>query len=162
MRDFGYDVTDYCNISPVFGSLADFDDLLLAAHAAGLKVILDFVPNHTSGLHPWFQESRSSKLSPKRNWYVWRDPQPDGSAPNNWKSEFGGSAWTFDTISGQYYYHAYLKEQPDLNWRNPEVADAMCEVLRFWLNHGVDGFRVDAIHHLLEDEEFRDNPEAPN
>ena len=121
MRDFGYDVSDYCAIDPLFGSLADFDALLEPAHARGLKVILDFVPNHTSDQHPWFQESRASKLNPKRDWYVWRDPKPDGSPPNNWESEFGGPAWTFDEATGQYYYHAYLKEQPDLNWRNPEV-----------------------------------------
>ena len=162
MRDFGYDVSDYCDIHPLFGSLADFDALLEAAHARGLKVILDFVPNHTSDEHPWFQESRSSKLNPKRDWYVWRDAKPDGSPPNNWESEFGGSAWTFDEVTGQYYYHAYLKEQPDLNWRNPEVEQAMCDVLRFWFDRGVDGFRVDAIHHLHEDEEDRDNPPDPN
>ena len=162
MRDFGYDVSDYCAIHPLFGSLSDFDALLESAHARGLKVILDFVPNHTSDQHPWFQESRSSKLHPKRDWYVWRDPKPDGSLPNNWESEFGGPAWTFDEVAGQYYYHAYLKEQPDLNWRNPDVEQAMCEVLRFWFDRGVDGFRVDAIHHLHEDEEDRDNPPNPD
>ena len=128
---------------------------------AALRIILDFVPNHTSDQHPWFQESRSSKLHPKRDWYVWRDAKPDGSPPNNWESEFGGPAWTFDEVAGQYYYHAYLKEQPDLNWRNPDVEQAMCEVLRFWFDRGVDGFRVDAIHHLHEDEEDRDNPPEP-
>ena len=162
MRDFGYDVSDYCAIHPLFGSLADFDALLESAHARGLKVILDFVPNHTSDEHPWFQESRSSKFHPKRDWYVWRDAKPDGSPPNNWESEFGGPAWTFDEVAGQYYYHAYLKEQPDLNWRNPEVEQAMCDVLRFWFDRGVDGFRVDAIHHLHEDEEDRDNPPDPD
>jgi alpha-glucosidase len=162
MRDFGYDVSDYCDIDHLFGALANFDVLLAAAHAAGLKVILDFVPNHTSDQHPWFQDSRSSRLSPKRDWYLWRDGKPDGSEPNNWESEFGGSAWTFDECTGQYYYHAYLREQPDLNWRNPEVEQAMCNVLRFWFDRGVDGFRVDAIHHLIEDEEDRDNPPAPN
>ena len=162
MRDFGYDVSDYCDIHPLFGSLADFDNLLREAHAVRLKVILDFVPNHTSDHHSWFAESRSSRLNPKRDWYVWRDGKPDGSPPNNWESEFGGSAWTLDAATGQYYYHAYLKDQPDLNWRNPEVVDAMCDVLRFWFDRGVDGFRVDAIHHLLEDEELRDNPEAPD
>ncbi len=161
MRDFGYDVSDYCAIHPLFGSLADFDALLESAHAHGVKVILDFVPNHTSDEHPWFQESRSSRFHPKRDWYVWRDAKPDGSPPNNWESEFGGRAWTFDDVTGQYYYHAYLKEQPDLNWRNPEVERAMCDVLRFWLDRGVDGFRVDAIHHLHEDEEDRDNPPDP-
>ena len=162
MRDFGYDVSDYCAIHPLFGSLADFDRLLAAAHAVGLKVILDFVPNHTSNQHPWFQESRSSRLNPKRDWYVWRDAKPDGSLPNNWESEFGGPAWTFDESAGQYYYHAYLKDQPDLNWRNPDVERAMCNVLRFWFDRGVDGFRVDAIHHLHEDEEARDNPPDPS
>ncbi len=161
MRDFGYDISGYCDISPMFGSLSDFDVMRDTAHAAGIKIILDFVPNHTSDLHPWFLDSRSSKFSSKRNWYIWRDGKPDGSEPNNWESEFGGSAWKFDKFTGQYYYHAYLKEQPDLNWRNPEVERAMCDVLRFWFDRGVDGFRVDAIHHLLEDEELRDNPPDP-
>src|SRR4051794_34708529 len=161
MRDFGYDISEYCDIDALFGTIANFA-LLAAAHAAGLKVILDFVPNHTSDQHPWFQDSRASRLSSKRDWYLWRDGKPDGSEPNNWESEFGGSAWTFDEVAGQYYYHAYLKEQPDLNWRNPEVEQAMCNVLRFWFDRGVDGFRVDAIHHLLEDEEERDNPANPN
>jgi alpha-glucosidase len=161
MRDFGYDISDYCAISTLFGSLADFDDLLATAHAAGIKIILDFVPNHTSDQHPWFIESRSSKENPKRDWYLWRDAKSDGSAPNNWDSEFGGSAWTFDESTGQYFYHAYLKEQPDLNWRNLEVERAMCAVLKFWFDRGVDGFRVDAIHHLLEDEAGRDNPPDP-
>jgi alpha-glucosidase len=162
MRDFGYDISEYCDVHPIFGSLADFDALLKLAHARGLKVILDFVPNHTSNEHPWFQESRSSKLHPRRDWYVWRDAKPNGSPPNNWESEFGGPAWSFDKASGQYYYHAYLKQQPDLNWRNPQVEQAMCEVLRFWFDRGVDGFRVDAIHHLHEDEQCRDNPPDPN
>ena len=162
MRDFGYDVSEYRDVSPLFGTLANFDALLAAVHAAGLKLILDFVPNHTSDQHPWFQDSRSSRLSPKRDWYLWRDGKPDGSEPNNWESEFGGPAWTFDEVTGQYYYHAYLKEQPDLNWRNPEVQRAMCDVLRFWFERGVDGFRVDAIHHLMEDEEARDNPPNPD
>ena len=162
MRDFGYDVSDYCAIDPLFGTLADFDALLESAHALGLKIILDFVPNHTSEEHPWFRESRSSKVNPKRDWYVWRDPKPDGSPPNNWESEFGGPAWTFDEATAQYYYHAYLTEQPDLNWRNPEVEKAMCDVMRFWLDRGVDGFRVDAIHHLHEDRDFRDNPPDPD
>lgn len=161
MKDFGYDVSDYCDVNRIFGTLAGFDALLASAHEARLKVILDFVPNHTSDQHAWFLDSRSSKLSTKREWYIWRDGKQDGSAPNNWESEFGGSAWTFGEHTGQYYYHAYLKEQPDLNWRNPEVEQAMCAVLRFWFDRGVDGFRVDAIHHLLEDEEGRDNPPNP-
>jgi alpha-glucosidase len=162
MRDFGYDVSDYCAIDPLFGSLADFDALLEAAHALGLKIILDLVPNHTSNQHPWFLESRSSRVNPKRDWYVWRDPKPDGSPPNNWESEFGGPAWTFDAATGQSYYHAYLTEQPDLNWRNPEVERAICDVMRFWFDRGVDGFRVDAVHHLHEDQEFHDNPPNPD
>jgi glycosidase len=161
MADFGYDVADYCGIDPIFGTLEDFDRLLAAVHRKGLKLILDFVPNHTSDLHPWFVESRRSVSSPKRDWYIWRDPKPDGGPPNNWVSEFGGPAWTFDQASGQYYYHAYLSQQPDLNWRNPAVRDVMLDVLRFWLQRGVDGFRVDAIHHLFEDAQLRDNPVNP-
>jgi alpha-glucosidase len=162
MADFGYDVADYRAIDPIFGTLADFDRLVAAAHARGLRVILDFVPNHTSDQHPWFQESRSSRSNPKRDWYVWRPPRGDGGPPSNWVSEFGGSAWTFDAASGQYYYHAYLKEQPDLDWRNPAVQAAMLDVLHFWFARGVDGFRVDAIHHLIEDDQLRDNPPDPN
>jgi alpha-glucosidase len=161
MRDFGYDVSNYCDIDPRFDSLKSFDAMLEAAHALGLRVILDFVPNHTSDQHPWFHESRSSRFSPRREWYVWRDGKPDGSPPNNWESEFGGPAWTFDDLTGQYYYHAFLKEQPDLNWRHPAVREAMADVLRFWFERGVDGFRVDAIHHLIEDEQLRDNPPNP-
>jgi alpha-glucosidase len=161
MADFGYDVADYCGIDPIFGTLADFDELVVQAHARGLKVILDFVPNHTSARHPWFLESRSSRDSPKRDWYIWRDPAPDGGPPNNWISNFGGSAWAWDEATGQYYYHAFLTEQPDLNWRNPEVRAAMYDVLRFWLKRGVDGFRVDVIWHLIKDAAFRDNPPNP-
>ena len=158
MADFGYDVSDYCSVDPCFGTLAELDELVAEAHTPGLRIILDFVPNHTSDQHAWFVDSRSSRRSPKRDWYVWRDPKPDGSPPTNWLSEFGGPAWTFDEETGQYYYHAYLKEQPDLNWRNPDVQSAMFEALRFWFERGVDGFRVDAIHHLFEDEHLRDNP----
>ncbi|AWK89808.1 alpha-amylase family glycosyl hydrolase [Azospirillum thermophilum] len=158
MADFGYDVEDYTGIHPLFGGMADFDRLVAGAHARGLKVILDYVPNHSSDRHPWFRASRSSREDPRRDWYIWRDPAPDGGPPTNWLSEFGGSAWEWDARTGQYYYHAYLKEQPDLNWRNPEVREAMLGVLRFWLDRGVDGFRVDAIHHLIEDERLRDNP----
>ncbi len=158
MADFGYDVADYCDVDPRFGTLADCKSLIAEAHALGLKVILDFVPNHTSDQHPWFIESRSGRRSPKRDWYIWRDARPEGGPPNNWMSHFGGSAWEWDEASRQYYYHAYLKEQPDLNWRNPDVRAAMYDVLRFWLEFGVDGFRVDVIWHLMKDAEFRDNP----
>jgi alpha-glucosidase len=161
MADFGYDVADYCGVDSIFGSLEDFDRMLEEAHRRRLKVILDFVPNHTSDRHPWFQESRASRKNPKRDWYIWRDPAPDGGPPNNWLSNFGGSGWQKDDATGQYYYHAFLKEQPDLNWRNPAVRAAMYDVLRFWMNRGVDGFRVDVIWHLMKDPEFRDNPANP-
>ena len=158
MADFGYDISDYTDIDPLFGSLDDFDALLAAAHAQGLKVILDLVPNHTSDRHPWFKDSRASRASPKRDWYIWRDPAANGGPPNNWLSVFGGSAWEYDGASGQYYYHAFLAAQPDLNWRNPAVRSAIHEVMRFWFRRGVDGFRVDVIWHLIKDGEFRDNP----
>jgi len=161
MADFGYDVTDYCDVDPIFGSIADVDRLLHDAHARGLKVILDFVPNHTSDQHPWFLESRASRTNPKRDWYIWRDPAPDGGPPNNWLANFGGSGWEFDAATGQYYYHSFLKEQPDLNWRNPEVRRTMYDMLRFWLDRGVDGFRVDVIWLLVKDDQFRDNPPNP-
>ena len=162
MADFGYDVADYTDIDPLFGDLADFRNLLDEAHGRGIRVILDFVPNHSSSQHPWFLASRASRENDKRDWYVWRDPAPDGGPPNNWRSVFGGSAWTFDETTGQYYYHAFLKEQPDLNWRNPDVRAAMFDVLRFWLDLGVDGFRVDVIWHLMKDQEMRDNPPNPD
>ncbi len=158
MADFGYDISNYTDIDPVFGSLAEFDALVAGMHRRGLKLILDFVPNHTSDLHPWFRDSRSSRASARRNWYIWRDPARNGGPPNNWLSEFGGPAWTLDPPSGQYYYHAFLRRQPDLNWREPEVRGAMHDVMRFWLDRDVDGFRVDAIHMLLEDESLADNP----
>jgi alpha-glucosidase len=158
MVDFGYDITDYTNVHPLFGTLRDFDALLKEAHRRGIKVILDYVPNHTSDQHLWFQEARSSLDNPRRDWYIWRDPAPNGGPPNNWLGVFGGAAWIFDAMTGQYYYHAYLPEQPDLNWRNPQVREAMLGVLRFWLDKGVDGFRVDALRHLIKDREFRDNP----
>src|SRR5271166_100421 len=161
MADFGYDITDYCDIDPIFGTLGDFDRLLSEVHSRGLKLVLDFVPNHTSDRHPWFLESRSSRRNPNRNWYIWRDPAPGGGPPNNWLAHFGGSGWEFDPTTGQYYYHAFLKEQPDLNWRNPEVRQAMYAVLRFWLDRGVDGFRVDVLWLLIKDEQFRDNPQNP-
>jgi alpha-glucosidase len=161
MADFGYDVSNYTDVDSLFGTLADFDAVLAAAHRLGLKVILDFVPNHTSDQHPWFIDSRLSRDNPKRDWYIWRDPKPDGSPPNNWQSEFGGPAWTLDPTTGQYFYHAYLSRQPDLNWRNPDVRAAIANALRFWLDRGVDGFRLDTIEHLLEDEQLRDNPANP-
>ena len=162
MADFGYDVADYCDIDPLFGTLADFDKLLAAAHQRGLKVILDFVPNHSSDQHPWFIESRSSRESPKRNWYIWRDPAPDGGPPNNWISDFGGSAWEWDEATDQYYLHAFLKEQPDLNWRNPEVRAAMLDVMRFWFDRGVDGFRIDVLWHMIKAKGLPDNPLNPD
>lgn len=161
MADFGYDVADYTGVDPLFGSMADFDSMLAAAHARHLRVILDFVPNHTSERHPWFEESRSSRDNPKRDWYIWRDAAEDGGPPNNWISNFGGPAWQWDEATGQYYYHAFLKEQPDLNWRNPQVRAAMYDAMRFWLEKGVDGFRVDVIWHLIKDAAFRDNPPNP-
>ena len=129
MVDFGYDISDYTDVDPLFGSLADFDRLLAEAHRRGLRVILDLVPNHTSDQHPWFRDARSSRSSEHRDWYLWRDPAPDGGVPNNWMSEFGGSAWTWDATTAQYYYHAFAPEQPDLNWRNPEVRRAMFDRL---------------------------------
>jgi alpha-glucosidase len=162
MADFGYDVSNYTDIDPLFGTLDDFDALLEALHGRGLKLLLDFVPNHTSDQHPWFRESRSSRSNEKRDWYIWRDPAPNGGPPNNWLSDFGGSAWQLDPPTGQYYYHAFLTAQPDLNWRNPAVRRAMHDVMRFWLRRGVDGFRVDVIWHLLKDDQFRDNPENPH
>jgi alpha-glucosidase len=162
MTDFGYDVADYCDIDPRFGVLADFDDLLAQAHARGLKVLLDFVPNHTSDRHPWFVESRSSRDNAKRDWYIWRDGAPDGGPPNNWISDFGGSAWEWDDSTGQYYYHAFLKEQADLNWRNPAVQAAMVDVMRFWFDRGVDGFRIDVLWHMVKAADFPDNPPNPD
>jgi len=162
MADFGYDISNYTDIDSLFGDLRDFDALLQAAHGQGLKVILDLVPNHTSDQHPWFRESRSSQQNAKRNWYIWRDPAENGGPPNNWLSQFGGNAWTYDCATGQYYYHAFLSAQPDLNWRNPAVRSAINEVMRFWLRRGVDGFRVDVLWHLIKDDKFRDNPPNPS
>jgi alpha-glucosidase len=161
MADFGYDVADYCGIDPIFGTLADFNRLLNAVHERGLKLILDFVPNHTSDQHPWFLESRSSRDNPKRDWYLWREPAADGGPPNNWLSNFGGSAWEWDAATKQFYYHSFLKQQPDLNWRNPQLREAMLNVLRFWLDRGVDGFRVDVLWLLIKDDQFRNNPPNP-
>ncbi|MCY3538771.1 MAG: DUF3459 domain-containing protein [Acidimicrobiia bacterium] len=158
MADFGYDVADYTDVDPMFGTLSDFDALVKGAHERDIKVIIDWVPNHSSSQHPWFIESRSSRDNPKRDWYVWKDPAPDGSPPNNWISVFRGPAWTFDEITGQYYLHSYLSEQPDLNWRNPETRQTMLETLRFWMRRGVDGFRLDACHKAMKDPLYRSNP----
>ncbi len=161
MADFGYDISDYTDVHPLFGTLLDLYILLEQAHKRNLKVILDFVPNHTSDEHPWFQQSRESRTNEKRDWYIWRDPSPDGGPPNNWASRFNGSAWQYDEQTGQYYLHMYDVKQPDLNWRNQEVRQTMFDVMRFWLDRGVDGFRVDALEVLLKDEQFRDNPLNP-
>jgi alpha-glucosidase len=158
MADFGYDITDHCNVDPIFGTLEVLDALVQQAHQRNLKVLIDFVPNHTSEKHPWFLESRSSRQDPRRDWYIWADPQLDGSPPNNWLSVMGGVAWEWDNSTGQYYLHTFLKEQPDLNWRNPAVKAAMFDVVRFWLERGIDGFRVDAAHFILKDPQMRDNP----
>jgi oligo-1,6-glucosidase/alpha-glucosidase len=162
MADFGYDISDYCDIDPTYGDLAGFDRLLAAVHARGLKLLLDFVPNHSSDQHPWFLESRASRKNPKRDWYIWRDPAPDGGPPNNWISDFGGSSWQWDENTGQYYLHAFLKEQPDLNWRNPELREAMTAVLRFWFDRGVDGFRIDVLWHIIKAAGLSDNPLNPD
>jgi alpha-glucosidase len=162
MADFGYDVADYTDIHPIFGAMADFDRLLAETHRRGLKLILDLVPNHTSSEHPWFIESRSSRDNPKRDWYIWCDPAPDGGPPNNWLSFFGGPAWTFDPATGQYYLHQFVKQQPELNYRHPEVLPAMLDVMRFWLDRGLDGFRVDVIWLMLKDDQFRDEPPNPD
>ncbi len=161
MADFGYDVADYRAIEPMFGDLATFDRLLAAVHAHGLKLLLDFVPNHSSDRHPWFVESRASRDNPKRDWYIWRDPAPDGGPPNNWISDFGGSSWEWDAHTAQYYLHAFLKEQPDLNWRNPDLRAAMMDVLRFWFDRGVDGFRIDVLWHIVKADGLPDNPANP-
>ncbi|MDQ5825497.1 MAG: alpha-amylase family glycosyl hydrolase [Chloroflexota bacterium] len=162
MADFGYDVSDYTGVHPMFGTLDDADRLIAEAHSRGIRVILDFVPNHSSDQHPWFVESRSSRDNPRRDWYMWADPAPDGGPPNNWLSVFGGSAWEYDEATGQYYYHQFLKEQPDLNWRNPDVVEAMHNAMRFWLDRGVDGFRLDAVWFLYEDPQMRDEPPDPD
>ncbi len=162
MADFGYDVANYVDVDPLFGTLEDFDRLVAALHGRDIRLILDLVPNHTSDRHPWFLEAKSSRQSPRRDWYIWRDPAPGGGPPNNWVSQAGGSAWTLDPATGQYYYHAFLAEQPDLNWRNPMVRAAIYDVLRFWLARGTDGFRVDVLWHMIKDAEFRDDPVNPD
>ena len=158
MRDFGYDVADFCDVDPMFGSLADFDRLLARAHELGLKVIIDQVYSHTSDQHPWFVQSRSDRNCARADWYVWADPKPDGSPPNNWQSVFVGPAWTWDARRGQYYLHNFLTSQPDLNLLNSEVQDALLDSARFWLDRGVDGFRIDAVSHFVHDPLLRDNP----
>ena len=160
MRDFGYDVADYCDVDPVFGTLADFEALVERAHALGLKLIIDQVYSHSSDQHAWFQESRSSRDNAKADWYVWADAKPDGSPPNNWQSVFGGPAWQWDARRAQYYLHNFLTEQPDLNLHNAAVQDALLDVARFWLERGVNGFRIDAINFAMHDPELRDNPPA--
>lgn len=161
MADFGYDVADYFDVDPLFGTLADFDELLAAAHRRGVRVLVDYVPNHTSDRHPWFIESRASRASPRRAWYYWRDPGPAGELPNNWISMFGGPAWEWDEATEQFYLHTFLTEQPDLNWRNPDARAAMFDVARFWLDRGVDGFRIDVAPMVMKDPELRDNPPDP-
>ena len=169
MADFGYDVANYTAIDPLFGTLEDFDELLQQAHKRNLRVILDFVPNHTSDQHPWFLESRSSRDNPKRDWYLWHDAAQPGDdwqpakdrVPNNWMSHFGGPSWTWDETTQQFYLHSFLPQQPDLNWRNSEVREAMYNAMRFWLDRGVDGFRMDVLWLLIKDKHFRNNPPNP-
>ena len=160
MHDFGYDVADYLDVDPLFGALTDFDRLVEEAHARGLRVVIDQVYSHTSDQHAWFQESRRDRTNPKADWYVWADPKPDGSPPNNWQSVFGGGSWQWDARRRQYYLHNFLASQPDLNVHNPAVQDALLDVARFWLDRGVDGFRLDAINFAMHDPELRDNPPA--
>ncbi|HZO13477.1 MAG TPA: alpha-amylase family glycosyl hydrolase, partial [Polyangiaceae bacterium] len=158
LADGGYDVSNFVDVDPRLGDLATFDALVERAHGLGIRVVVDIIPNHSSDEHPWFIESRSSRESPKRDWYVWRDPRPGGSPPNNWICIWGGSTWTFDERTGQYYLHLYHEKQPDLNWRNRAVQQAMFDVFRFWLDRGVDGFRIDVAHAIMKDPELRDNP----
>ncbi len=160
MRDFGYDVADHQDVDPIFGTIGDFDAVVAKAHRLGLKLIIDQVYSHSSDQHRWFGKSRSSRDNPRADWYVWADPKPDGSPPNNWQSVFGGPSWTWDARRGQYYLHNFLPEQPDLNLHNPQVQEALLEITRFWLERGVDGFRFDAINFAMHDPELRDNPPA--
>ncbi|SHI32456.1 alpha-glucosidase [Palleronia salina] len=162
MKDAGYDISDYDGVEPIFGTLEDFEALARATGDRGLKLLLDFVPSHSSDQHPWFQAARSSRDDPKRDWYVWRDPGPDGGPPSNWIAEFGGSAWEWDDATGQYYLHIYMTEQPALNWRNPDLRAEMYDIMRRWFDRGVDGFRVDAVEHLAPDDQCRDNPPNPD
>lgn len=158
MADFGYDVADYCDVDPMFGDLDTFDKLVSEAHKRNIKIIVDFVPNHSSDQHEWFKTSRSSKDNPKRDWYIWKDAKVDGSRPNNWGSMFGGEAWTWDETTQQYYFHQFAPEQPDLNWRNPDVRAAMHDVLRFWMARGVDGFRMDVVYIIWKHPDMPDQP----
>lgn len=157
-KDFGYDISDYENIDPKFGTLQDFDNLVAEAHQRNIRIIMDGVFNHTSSEHPWFKQSRSGRDNPYRDWYIWRPPKPNGKKPNNWQSVFGGDGWEFDPASGEYYFHMFVKEQPDLNWRNPAVPRAILEVLRFWLDRGVDGFRLDVFNGYYKHPDLLDNP----
>ncbi|MEM7546825.1 MAG: alpha-amylase family glycosyl hydrolase [Pseudomonadota bacterium] len=161
MKDFGYDVSEYRDVDPIFGAIGDFEALIHRAHQLGLRVLIDLVLSHTSDQHPWFRESRVSRDNPKADWYVWADAKPDGTSPNNWLSIFGGTAWEWSTERRQYYLHNFLAEQPDLNLHNPEVQDEMLDVARFWLDKGVDGFRLDTVNFYFHDDELRDNPVLP-
>jgi alpha-glucosidase len=160
LLDMGYDVSDYTDVNPRFGTLADIDQLLAEAHRRDIRILLDFVPNHTSHEHPWFKQSKSSRTNAKRDWYLWRDPSPDGGPPNNWTNQYEQSDWTFDEATGQYYMHSFMPEQPDLNWANRELRASIWDAMRFWLERGVDGFRIDAMVHLYKDPLLRDNPPA--
>jgi alpha-glucosidase len=158
MADFGYDVSDYCDVDPMFGTLSDFDELIELAHAKGLRIIIDQVISHSSDQHPWFKQSRSSRDNAKADWYIWADPKHDGTAPNNWLSIFGGPAWEWDTVRRQYYMHNFLASQPDLNFHNPDLQNAILDTVRFWLDRGVDGFRLDTVNFYVHDKQLRDNP----
>ena len=159
--DFGYDVSDYCDVDPIFGTLEDFDSLISESHKRSIRVVIDLVLNHSSDQHPWFSESRQNQTNDKADWYVWVDPSPDGKPPNNWLAVFGGEAWTYDPLRKQYYLHNFLPEQPDLNWYNPEVRETLANVIRFWMNRGVDGFRLDTANYYAYDLQLRDNPKRP-
>ncbi len=158
MADMGYDVSDYCNVDPMFGTLADFDEMMEEAHRLGLKVVIDQVISHTSDQHPWFIESRASRTNARSDWYIWADPKPDGTAPNNWLSIFGGPGWEWDGVRKQYYMHNFLSSQPDLNFHNPDVQEAMLGTVKFWLERGVDGFRLDTVNYYFHDKQLRSNP----
>src|SRR4051794_104754 len=162
MDDFGYDVTDHTGVDLLFGTLDDALAVIDEAHRRAIRVLVDFIPAHTSDQHPWFRAARSSRTNAHRDWYLWADPRPDGGPPSNWRSVFGGPAWTFDEQTGQYYEHAHLRQQPDVNWRNSDLQQPQLDVLRPWLARGVDGFRVDALRHVLKDAALRDTPPNPD